>query len=60
MMEETKMVLNLPRKASAMKAPSNGRRDETPTQVFTFFAAMGIGSWSSFVRYVMRLPAIPK
>ena len=42
-----------------MKAPTMGNTQDTPTQVFTFLAAVEVGSWSSSVRYIMRLLARP-
>ena len=53
------MVLNRPRKESATKAPTSGKSEVTATHVLTFLAAVGVGSWSSFVRYMIRLPFKP-
>ena len=36
MMEETRMVLNRPRKESAMKAPRIGRKADAPSRVEVF------------------------
>jgi hypothetical protein len=60
MMEEKRMVLKRPRKESAMKAPNIDKTHDIPTHMLTSFAAVGVGSWSSFVRYVMRFPIMPK
>ncbi|GMY19713.1 hypothetical protein FCV25MIE_14952, partial [Fagus crenata] len=46
-MEDKIMVLKQPKKESAMKAPNNGKIKDAPNQVLTFFAAIGMGSWSS-------------
>ena len=42
-----------------MKPPSKGKREDAPTHVFTSLAACVIGSFKTFVRYWMRLPANP-
>lgn len=59
MIDDKRIVLNRPNKESAIKAPSNGKRQDTPTHVLTFLAAVEVGWLSSFVRYVMRFPAKP-
>ena len=59
MSDDRSMVLKRPRQESAMKPPSKGKREETPTQVLTSFAAVVMGSFRTLVRYVMRFPANP-
>jgi len=58
-MAEMMIVLNRPRYESAMKPPSKGKIEETPTQVFLFLAASVSGSPSAFVRYNTKFELKP-
>lgn len=60
MTQANRIVLNLPRKESATKAENKGTILDTPVQMLTFLAAVEVGWWSSFVRYVTRFADKPK